>query len=84
MSRVINRVHFIVRLLPDISPLLSRTQNRLLLLQFAARRGWPSNGTWRAHCGKYYRIFTAWFNAAIMVRQSHPGAYLALIACQNS
>ena len=24
-----------------------------LLLQIAARRGWPSNGTWRAHCGKY-------------------------------
>ena len=24
-----------------------------LLLQIAVRRGWPSNGTWRAHCGKY-------------------------------
>lgn len=48
---------------------------------FAVRRVWPDNGTGRAHCGKYYRIL---LRGAIMAGQSHPGAYQALMVCQNS
>lgn len=49
MSRVISRVHFIVRLLPDISPLLIRTQNGCYCRLPCSQRG--EGGLVMAHSG---------------------------------